>query len=256
LFTNNLKVRRNEMASYKKHLTTLILTAFFTIHAPFALAGVGDFFKSVKEAVGLGGELSEDKIIEGLKEALEIGTDNAVKLVSKADGYYKNPKIKIPLPGAVQKVEKVLRAVGYGEKVDAFEMSMNRAAEKAAPEAKALFWDTIKKMSITDARKILGGKENEATLYFEEKTRGRLAETFSPIVHKTMSTVGVTQYYQELDAKVRSIPFADRIIFDLDKYVTDKGLDGLFLMLADEERKIRQDPAARVTDLLKEVFAK
>jgi hypothetical protein len=153
-------------------------------------------------------------------------------------------------------VEKVLRTVGYGEKVDAFEMSMNRAAEKAAPEAKALFCDTIKKMSFADARKILGGKENEATLYFEEKTRGRLAETFSPIVHKTMSTVGVTQYYQELDAKVRSIPFADRIVFDLDKYVTDKGLDGLFLMLADEERKIRQDPAARVTDLLKEVFAK
>jgi len=242
--------------SHKKSLIILILIAFFSLQAPLVRAGFNDFFKGVKEAVGLGGELSESKIIDGLKEALEIGTDNAVKLVSRADGYYKNPKIKIPLPGAVQKVEKVLRAVGYGEKVDAFEMSMNRAAEKAAPEAKDLFWDTIKKMSFTDARKILDGRENEATLYFEEKTRDRLAETFSPIVHKAMSTVGVTRYYQELDAKVRTIPFADSMSFDLDKYVTDKGLDGLFLMLAEEERKIREDPAARVTDLLKEVFGK
>ena len=240
----------------KEFLMTLIFVAFFTIQTPLANAGFNDFFKGVKEAVGLGGELSESKIIEGLKEALEIGTDNAVKLVSRADGYYKNPKIKIPLPGAVQEVEKVLRAVGFGEKVDAFEMSMNRAAEKAAPEAKALFWDTIKKMSFSDARKILDGSENEATLYLEEKTRDRLTETFSPIVHKAMSTVGVTRYYQELDAKVRTIPFADSMSFDLDKYVTDKGLNGLFLMLAEEERKIRQDPAARVTDLLKEVFGK
>ena len=244
------------MTSRKKSLIITLLIAFLTIQTPLALAGFDNFFKGVKEAVGLGGELSESKIIDGLKEALEIGTDNAVKLVSKADGYYKNPKIKIPLPGAVQKVEKVLRAVGYGEKVDAFEMSMNRAAEKAAPEAKALFWDTIKKMSFTDARKILDGRENEATLYFEEKTRDRLAETFSPIVHKAMSTVGVTRYYQELDAKVRTIPFADSMSFDLDKYVTDKGLNGLFLMLAEEERKIRENPAARVTDLLKEVFGK
>ncbi|MBW1704302.1 MAG: DUF4197 domain-containing protein, partial [Deltaproteobacteria bacterium] len=235
------------MASHKKYFITLLLIAFFSLQAPLSRAGFGDFVKGLKEAVGIGGDLSESKIIEGIKEALEIGTDNAVKFVSKADGYYKNPKIKIPLPGAVQKVEKVLRAVGYGEKVDAFEMSMNRAAEKAAPEAKALFWDTIKKMSFTDARKILDGRENEATLYFEEKTRDRLGEKFSPIVHKTMSTVGVTRYYQELDAKVRSIPFADRISFDLDKYVTDKGLNGLFLMLAEEERKIREDPAARVT---------
>ena len=196
------------------------------------------------------------KIIQGLKEALEVGTGNAVQVVSKVNGYYRNPQIKIPLPENVRKVERTLRSVGFGYKVDEFSQSMNRAAEKAAPEAKALFWDTIKKMSFTDARKIFDGRENEATLYFEEQTRDRLAETFSPIVHKTMSTVGVTRYYQELDAKVRTIPFADSMSFDLDKYVTDKGLDGLFLMLAEEERKIREDPASRVTDLLKEVFGK
>jgi RNA binding exosome subunit len=204
--------------------------------------------------VGLGGELSESKIVQGLKEALEVGTGKAVKMVSKTDGYYQNPSIKIPLPDAVKKVEKVLRTVGYGSKVDAFELSMNRAAEQAAPEAKALFWDTIKQMSIADARKILDGRDNEATLYFREKTEDRLSQAFKPIVNTAMSEVGVTRSYQELDAKVRSIPFTESLSFDLDKYVTDGALDGLFLMLAEEERKIRQNPAARVTDLLKEVF--
>jgi len=153
-------------------------------------------------------------------------------------------------------VEKVLRGIGYGSQVDSFELSMNRAAEQAAPEAKVIFWDTIKKMSFSDARKILEGKEDEATTYFKEKTQDRLDETFKPIIHKTMSKVGVTNYYQNIEAKVRSLPFADSLNLDLDKYVTAGALDGLFLMLAEEERKIRQDPAARVTDLLKEVFGK
>ena len=231
------------------------LIALFIIQAPPALAQFQDIFNRVKKAIGISGELSETEIIEGLKEALKIGTDNAVGLVSKLDGYYKNPKVKIPLPGGVKKVEKVLRTVGFGSKVDAFELSMNRAAEQAAPEAKALFIDTIKQMSFTDARKILNGRENAATLYFKDKTWDRLAEKFEPIVHSTMSRAGVTGAYQELDKKVRSIPFTDSIMsFDLDQYVTDGALDGLFYMLEQEERSIRKDPAARVTDLLKEVF--
>jgi len=187
-------------------------------------------------------------------EALQIGTGNAVLNVSQVDGYYKNPQIRIPLPENVQKVEKILRTVGYGPKVDAFALSMNRAAERAAPEAKSLFLDSIRQMTFSDAKKILQGRDNEATLFFEDKTRGRLHELFRPMVHTAMSEVGVTRWYQELDAKVRSIPFAERMSFDLDTYVTDKALDGLFHMVAEEERKIRQDPAARVTDLLKEVF--
>jgi hypothetical protein len=222
-----------------------------------AHAGFGDVFKEVQKAVGGGGgELSESRIIEGLKEALEIGSSNAVKIVSKTDGYYKNPKIRIPLPGAVQKVETILKTAGYGAQVDAFKLSMNRAAEKAAPEAKAIFWDTIKGMSIDDGRRILNGRDNEATLYFKEKTEKKLAETFKPIVRSSMSDVGVTRYYQDLSDKVSSIPFAGSLNMDLDQYVTDKALAGLFLMLAEEERKIRQDPAARVTDLLKDVFGK
>ncbi len=233
---------------------TVFLIGISFLLSPFARAGIGDFLKDIQKSMGVSQGLSESKIIEGLKEALEIGTNNTVKMVSRVDGYYMNPRIKIPLPDAVRKVEKALRAVGYGSKVDAFELSMNRAAEKAAPEAKALFWDSIKQMSFEDARKILNGRENEATLYFEEKTRDKLTGVFKPIIHTSMSQVGVTRYYQELDAKVRTIPFTESLSFDLDTYVTDRALDGLFLMLAEEERKIREDPAARVTDLLKEVF--
>jgi len=111
-------------------------------------------------------------------------------------------------------------------------------------------------MSFADARKILNGREDEATIYFKEKTRDRLSETFKPIIHKAMAGAGVTRYYQNLAAKVDSLPFADSLNLDLDQYVTSGALDGLFLMLAEEERNIRQDPAARVTDLLKEVFGK
>jgi hypothetical protein len=216
----------------------------------------GDVLKGAQKALGVGGGLSDSKIVDGLKEALQVGTGNAVQIVSKAGGYYNNPKIKIPLPESVQKVEKLIRVAGYGSQVDAFELSMNQAAEKAAPEAKGIFWDAIKQMNITDARKILDGPENGATLFFKEKTTGRLSEIFKPIVHNSMSQVGVTEKYQELDGKMAGIPMVGSMRFDLDKYVTDKALGGLFLMLAEEERKIRQDPAARVTDLLKEVFGK
>ena len=231
-----------------------LLIALFAVQAPSAFAQLTDILKSVKKSVGMGEGLPESKIIEGLKEALEIGTGNAVGLVSKLDGYYKNPKIKIPLPESVQKVEKILRKVGFGSKVDDFEMSMSRAAEQAAPEAKALFIDTIKQMSFDDARKILNGKDNAATLYFKDKTWDRLYDKFKPIVNSTMSEAGVTRYYQDLDKKVRSIPFAGSMSFDVDKYVTDGALDGLFYMVEQQERKIRQDPVARVTDLLEEVF--
>jgi len=220
-----------------------------------AHAGLEDILKGVKEAVGLGGELSETRIIDGLKEALRIGSGNAVNRVSQIDGFYKNAQIRIPLPGSVRKVEKILRAAGYGTQVDAFQLSMNRAAERAAPEARSLFWDAIKEMTFSDARKILHGRDNEATLYFKDKTLDPLGRILEPIIHTSMSQVGVTRKYQELEEKVRKIPFADALLaFDLDKYVTDQALGGLFHMLAEEERKIRQNPSARVTDLLKEVF--
>jgi len=220
----------------------------------FVAAGFQDILKGAQKMIGTSDSISESEIVEGLKQALEIGTGKAVDLVSKTGGYYNNPEIKIPLPGSVQKAEKLLRGVGFGSKVDAFELSMNNAAERAAPEAKSIFWDAIKKMKIDDAKKILNGGDDEATLFFKDKTYGRLQEIFEPIVKESMGEVGVTRTYQDLNAKVEKIPFADSLNVDLDQYVTDGALNGLFQMLAAEEKKIRSDPAARVTDLLKKVF--
>jgi hypothetical protein len=217
---------------------------------------LGDILEGVKNILP-SGKLSEKEIIKGLKEALQIGTGNAVGRASQTDGYFKNPKIKIPLPEKIKKVENLLRTTGFGSKVDSFEWSMNRAAEQAAPEAKSLFWDAIKEMTFTDARDILNGQDDEATRYFQSKISDRLQGIFEPIVHKAMSKVGVTGAYQDLNDKLKSIPFARRSLhFDLDQYVTDRSLDGLFFLLSDEERKIRQDPEARVTDLLKKVFGR
>ncbi|MFB0505132.1 MAG: DUF4197 domain-containing protein, partial [Thermodesulfobacteriota bacterium] len=140
-----------------KLLALFVLMGLMTIQPPSVSAQFKDILRGIGEALR-GGELSESKIIRGLKEALQIGTGNAVQNVSRVDGYYKNPGIRIPLPENVQKVEKILRAVGYGPKVDAFELSMNRAAERAAPEAKSLFIDSIKQITFSDAKKILQGR--------------------------------------------------------------------------------------------------
>jgi len=218
-------------------------------------AGLSDLLKGAQNAMGGSGTLTNDEIIAGLKQALDVGTEKAVSIVSKPDGYYKNSAIKILLPESVQKVEKLLRASGYGQQVDDFELSMNRAAERAAPEAKSIFADAIKKMSFEDARKILNGRDNEATLYFENKTSPQLREVFKPIVKDAMGEVGVTRSYQDLRAGINRIPFGKSAGFDLDQYVTDGALDGLFKMLAEQERLIRTQPAARVTDLLQKVFA-
>jgi len=221
-----------------------------------AYPGFETFFKDAMKSLGLEQTLSEKDIIDGLKQALEIGTGEAVALVSKKNGYLNNPKIKIPLPENVQKAESILRNLGLGSKVDEFEQSMNRAAERAAPRAKSVFWDAIRNMTFTDARQILDGQDDAATVYFQQKTATQLQETFQPIVNQAMSEVGVTQAYQSVDRKIRALPYTQSLSFDLDAYVTDKALDGLFLMLAEEEKKIRRDPTARVTDLLKKVFAK
>jgi len=172
----------------------------------------------------------------------------------KEGGYLQNPKIKIPLPGSIEKVRGMLRALGYGAQLDEFDKSMNRAAEVAAPKAKAIFWDSIKQMSFTDAKAILDGGDMAATDYLKEKSAGRLEEVFRPIIHKAMGEVGVTQRYQELSKPIEKLPFAEGAVPDLDGYVTDGALNGLFYMLGQEEKKIRQNPAARGTELLKKVF--
>jgi Protein of unknown function (DUF4197) len=196
------------------------------------------------------------KIGAALKQALQVGTESAVKLTGKTDGYFGNQAIKILMPERLRTIERGLRATGYGGEVDALVLSMNRAAEHAAPAAKKIFWDAIGKMTIDDAQRILNGAPTAATDYFKDKTSASLTLAFRPIVNRAMNEVGTARQYNELLGRARAIPFLKTESYDLDRYVVGKALDGLFHVGGEEERRIRTDPAARVTDLLKEVFAK
>lgn len=210
------------------------------------------------EGLGLGRQsgLSDSKVASGLKEALKVGTENAVGLTGRTDGYFRNAAIKILMPKALRNLEQPLRAIGYGPQIDEFVLSMNRAAEHAAPFAKQIFWDAITQMTFDDARKILAGNDTAATDYFKNKTSNPLAAAFRPVVEKSMNEVGVTRQYKDLVGRYESIPFVKSVAFDLDGYVVTGAINGLFYVLGQEERKIRKDPAARVTTLLKEVFGK
>lgn len=247
-----------------------ILSVFALLPATPALAGWGDFIKQAEEKVKekapdligssdssspLSANLSTEDIVNGLKEALKIGTQRAVDTVSQSDGYLSNPNIRIPLPENVDKAGELLRKFGLGSTVDKFEESMNLAAEKAAPKAKAVFLSVLDDMSLEDAKKIYQGNDDAATRYFEEKTRGDLNGDFKPLIVDSMNDVGVTKYYQDLVKKAEKYPLVNDLDLNLENYVTDKALDGLFTMLAAEEKAIRENPAARTTDLLKKLFS-
>jgi hypothetical protein len=214
-----------------------------------------DVLQKTLDSVSGGGQLDNADIVNGLKEALEIGTAQATQLAGQENGYLNNPAIKIPLPESMAKTETLLRAAGMGDQLDAFVLSMNRAAEQAAPEAKSIFWDAIKQMQFDDAKRILNGRDNEATLYFQDKTTDQLTAVFKPLVNQSMESVGVTQQYHTLQTGAEAIPFLSDWLVDLDDYVTAQALEGLFFLVAEEEQKIREDPAARVTELLQKVFA-
>jgi hypothetical protein len=235
-------------------LRVLIIVMVILLTALPASAQLDRIFKGL--GVGQQSGLSDAKIGSGLKEALKVGTENTVNLAGRLDGYFLNQAIKILMPEKLRNLEKGLRAVGYGQQIDEFVLSMNRAAERAAPFAKAIFWDAIGEMTFEDARRILSGNETAATDYFKGKTSDKLTVVFKPIVDKAMNEVGVTRQYKELVGRYESIPFVKKEKFDLDNYVVTKALDGLFHVLGEEEKKIRTDPAARVTDLLREVFGK
>lgn len=230
-------------------------------------AGWGDLLKQVEEKAPdlldsvtgktsdqLNTNLSSDELIAGLKEALKIGTERAVETVSATNGYLGNPEIRIPLPDKLEAAGNLLRKFGMDSTVDSFEESMNHAAEKAAPEAKAIFLDTLSQMSIEDAKKIYQGDDDAATRYFEDKTRDKLSSSFKPLIKDSMAEVNVTGYYQQLVEQAKQYPLMNKLDLDLENYVTDKALDGLFTMLAAEEMAIREDPAARTTELLKKLF--
>lgn len=234
----------------------ILALSFLVLAAPFGYAGFLDDLLKIIPSVSSIQETDNRTVISGLKEALSIGTDNAVKELSKIDGYMGNKTIKILMPEKIRKVADVLGKVGYQKQVDDFIMSMNRAAENAAPRAAAYFIDSIKSMSIEDAGKILKGGDTAATDYFRDKTQDKLFNDFKPAISASVDKVGVTRSYKEMMGKYTSLPFVKEESLDIDNYVTTKALDGLFYMVGMEEKKIRTDPGARVTELLKKVFEK
>ena len=199
-------------------------------------------------------KLTNDEVISGLKEALSVGVDNAGKSASVMDGFNKNDLIRIPFPAEAENMHKSLRKVGMGKQVDEFELVLNRAAEEAAKEAAPLFLLAIKSMSVKDGLSILKGEDNAATSYLEESTKDSLYTTFRPIVEKALQTVNITKYWSPLASGYNKIPLTKKVNLDLEDYTTEKAMEGLFKLLALEEKKIREEPAARVSDLLKKVF--
>ena len=201
-----------------------------------------------------GGELSLDVIIAGLKEALEVGTANAVRQTSARGGFADNLKLRIKSPDKIRKVTDTMKKIGMGAQVDHFEAKMNEAAEQAAGQATTVFVNAVRQMTITDAKKILQGKDTAATEYFRKKTEVELTARFEPIVSKHMQQVGAVDAYNRLIDRYHAIPLVPRANFDAEDYVTEQALNGLFLVISDEERKIRENPAARTTELLRRVF--
>jgi hypothetical protein len=210
--------------------------------------------KKLKQAV-TGESVSTEEVAAGLKEALTQGISKGADLVSKTDGYFKNPSIKILFPPDVKKVETKLRAVGMGSEVDKFILSLNRAAEDAATEAKPIFITAIKQMTIQDAWNILKGADDAATQYLNKTTSAPLKEKFMPIVKASLEKVNATKYYADLINSYNKIPLVQKVNPNLDEYATDKAIEGLFFMIAEEEKNIRKNPGARTSALLKKVFS-
>ncbi len=242
-----------------KHITLLLATfLFITTQAQI------DINKSLKDAKKKadntlkpkGGDkgLTNDEVISGLKEALTVGTNNSSSLASKADGFYKNPAITIPFPPEAMEMKARLEKMGMKKQVDEFVMTLNRAAEEAAKDAAPVFTNAIKGMTVGDGFAILKGADSAATGYLKEKTSVELHDKFKPNVAAAIKKVDVTKYWTPLANAYNKLPGVTKQNPDLDEYVTQRALTGLFKMIAVEEKKIRKDPAARVSDILKKVF--
>ena len=235
--------------------TMVFLIAFIFCFSSHSGAQLDDILKKASEGMAHHdtSSLSEDKIIAGLKQALQVSTSKAVAITGRPDGFLKNEAIGIMLPPKLETVGRGMRMLGMGQKVDELEIGMNRAAEAAAPKAKQIFLTALRRMTFDDARRILTGNDTAATEYFKRSSSADLTAAFSPIVHRSMVKVGVVQQYNQV---IKSAPGGSAIAsqFDLDKYVVGKALDGLFHMLGEEEKQIRKNPAAQTTALLREVF--
>ncbi len=209
---------------------------------------------SLLTVVGSAQALSETDAASGIRAALEKGANSAVALLGRQDGFMGNAKVHIQLPGALQSAAKLAKATGQGRKVEELELAMNRAAEAAVPKARELLVNAVKRMSVEDGLKILRGGEDSATRFFEAKTRAPIGEQFLPIVQQATKKVSLAEKYNAVAGKAAGFGLLKKEDSNIDSYVTAKALDGLFLMIAEEEKKIRQDPVGTGSALLKKVF--
>jgi hypothetical protein len=249
-------------------LTVISALIFFSAELP--AQGVGGLLKKVttkdssgKTAAdrlfkgssggGLGANLSNDEIINGLREALRVGTDSSASKLSKMNGFFGDAAIKILMPAEAQKVEKTLRSIGMGKLVDKAVLSMNRAAEDAAAGVGDIFWRSIKQMSISDGLQVLRGGDFAATDYLKKMTTNELTAKFKPVIDGSLTKLDATKYWDDVFSAYNKFS-SDKVNTDLTAYVTEKALAGLFYNIGLEEQKIRKDPAAQVTGILKKVF--
>jgi len=254
----------------KRALPTTVALCLFALCAQPrpAAAGWADVLDKVQQQVpakssgasgavssGLGAGLSDADITKGLKEALAKGTATAVSNLGKSDGYFTNQAVKILLPDSLKKLEAPLRLAGQGQLIDDFVLAMNRAAEKAVPQAAGILGDSVKNMSVSDAKGILTGGEDSATQYFRKSSGEKIGQMMKPIITKSMESVGVAKAYKKLTASPLAASAAQAYGLDLDAYVNTKAQDGLFYMIAKEEKDIRSNPAERTTAILKKVFS-
>ncbi len=241
-----------------KRAFTLFASLLLASAAAAQMPKIDDLLKGTGIAVPRGQAATvDDKTgAAGLKEALAVGTENAVKSLAKPDGYFANEAVKILMPKNIQRAADVARMAGYQKQVDDFVLSMNRAAEAAAPQAAKYFGDAIRAMTIEDVRGLLTGGDTAATDFFRAKTEDKLYAAFKPVVSKKVGEVGATKAYTDMMGGFSKLPLGGKQSLDLEDYVTRKALDGLFLTVAAEEKKIRTNPAARTTDLLRTVFGR
>ena len=214
---------------------------------------------AAKDAVNTGSKpasnpLTNDEVISGLRDALTVGTNNSSAFASKVDGFYKNPKLFIPFPPEAQKVKEWAEKLKMEAQLNKFVETLNRSAEEAAKDAAPVFVNAIKGMSIGDGFAILKGSDNAATQYLKDKTTAELRQKFTPVVQNAINKVELTKYWSPIINNYNKVPFVEKQNPDLTAYVTDRAMEGLFKLIADEELKIRKDPVARVTDILKRVF--
>ena len=239
-----------------KKIIFILTGIIFISNALFAQINLNKVINNASNAVNNNNKssLTNEEVIKGLKEALTVGTNKSTASASVKDGFNKNPKIKIPFPPEAIKVKNTVETLGMKPQVDKFVLTLNRAAEEASKEAAPVFINAVKSMTVSDGFSILKGADNAATKYLNDKTSVELRQKFKPIVQRAIQKVEVTKYWKPIITRYNKVPGTNNVNPDLEEYVTLKAIEGLFTLLAEEELKIRKDPAARISDILKKVF--